>query len=123
MAIQFHDVSKTFARTTNGANGRRVQALNPVNLEIKEGEFFCIIGPSGCGKSTLLNILAGLETPSSGHVKLEETIVSQPGPDRVVVFQEAGLMPWMTVQSNVEYGLKLQGLDKATRAERAQKYL
>jgi NitT/TauT family transport system ATP-binding protein len=123
MAIQFNDVSKTFTRTTNGANGRRVQALNPVSLEIKDGEFFCIIGPSGCGKSTLLNILAGLETPSSGNVKLEEKAVSQPGPDRVVVFQEAGLMPWMTVKSNVEYGLKLQGLDKATRAERAQKYL
>lgn len=123
MTIQFQDVSKTFARTTSGANGRRVRALNPVSLEIKNGEFFCIIGPSGCGKSTLLNILAGLETPSTGHVSLEDKIVSVPGPDRVVVFQEAGLMPWMTVQNNVEYGLKLQGLNKATRAERAHKYL
>lgn len=123
MPIEFHDVTKTFSRTTNGANGRRVRALAPVSLEINDGEFFCIIGPSGCGKSTLLNILAGLETPSTGHVTLEDMVISKPGPDRVVVFQEAGLMPWMTVQSNVEYGLKLQGLDKATRADRAQKYL
>ncbi len=123
MTIHFHDVSKSFARTTNGANGRRVQALNPVRVDINQGEFFCIIGPSGCGKSTMLNILAGLETPTTGHVTLENHKVYEPGPDRVVVFQEAGLMPWMTVQSNIEYGLKLQGLPKAVRRERANKYL
>ncbi len=123
MTIHFHDVSKSFARAANGANGRRTQALNPVRLDIKEGEFFCIIGPSGCGKSTLLNILAGLETPTTGHVTLEDQMVYEPGPDRVVVFQEAGLMPWMNVQSNIEYGLKLQGLPKEVRRERADKYL
>lgn len=123
MPIEFTNVSKSFARATNGNNGRRVLALNPVSLKIRDGEFFCIIGPSGCGKSTLLNILAGLETPSTGSVALDDHLVTAPGPDRVVVFQEAGLMPWMTVQSNIEYGLKLQGLDKQVRRERADKYL
>lgn len=124
MPIKFQQVTKSFNRATNGTNGGRlVKALNPIDLEIKDGEFFCIIGPSGCGKSTLLNILAGLETPSTGHVTLDGEIVRVAGPDRAVVFQEAGLMPWMTVQSNVEYGLRLQGLDKATRRERAEKYL
>lgn len=123
MPIQFSQVSKAFDRAGNGASGRRVQALNPVNLEINDGEFFCIIGPSGCGKSTMLNILAGLETPSTGGVKVEGELVTAPGPDRVVVFQEAGLMPWMTVRSNIEYGLKLQGKSKAERREQAEKYL
>jgi len=123
MAIQFNNVSKTFISNVNGAGNRRVQALTPVNLEISDGEFVCLIGPSGCGKSTLLNILAGLETPTTGNVTLDGQYVSEPGPDRVVVFQEAGLMPWMTVQGNIEYGLKLQGLDKKSRAERADKYL
>lgn len=125
MPIKFQNISKSFIRTTaNGQNGQRtVQALNPVDLEINDGEFFCIIGPSGCGKSTLMNILAGLETPSTGRVTLDGELVRGAGPDRAVVFQEAGLMPWMTVQSNVEYGLRLQGLDKSIRRERAEKYL
>ncbi len=100
-----------------------MQALSPVNLEIEDGEFVCIIGPSGCGKSTLLNILAGLETPSTGDVRVDGVLVNTPGPDRVVVFQEAGLMPWMTVRNNVEYGLKLQGKSKEERWVQAEKYL
>jgi len=123
MAIQFNNVSKMFVSNVNGAGNRRVQALTPVNMEIEDGEFVALIGPSGCGKSTLLNILAGLESPTTGSVSLDGQLVSEPGPDRVVVFQEAGLMPWMTVQGNIEYGLKLQGLDKKSRAERADKYL
>lgn len=98
-------------------------ALSPVSLEIADGEFVAIIGPSGCGKSTLLNILAGLEQPNTGSVTVDGVPVSEPGPDRVVVFQEAGLMPWMTVTGNVEYGLKLQGMDKARRKAQAEKYL
>lgn len=123
MTITFTDVSKSFTRNANGNGGKEFRALNPVNFEINDGEFFCLIGPSGCGKSTLLNILAGLETPSTGSVSVEGVPVHEPGPDRVVVFQEAGLMPWMTVQSNIEYGLKLQKLPKEERVERAQKYL
>lgn len=123
MAIKFSGVSKTFVSNVNGAGQRKVQALSPVDLEIEDGEFVCIIGPSGCGKSTLLNILAGLETPNTGGVTVDGVAVREPGPDRVVVFQEAGLMPWMTVKGNIEYGLKLQGMDKARRAAQAEKYL
>jgi NitT/TauT family transport system ATP-binding protein len=120
--ILFDGVSKAFSQRMNGAM-RRIQALAPISLQIDRGEFFVIIGPSGCGKSTLLNLLAGLETPDTGRVLLDGDAVRQPGPDRAVVFQEAGLMPWMTVLRNVEYGLKLMGLEKRHRRERAMKYL
>ena len=121
--INFNDVSKTFIQNRNGSGGRVVQALLPVSLEIESGEFFCIIGPSGCGKSTLLNLLAGLDTADTGEVRVEGRKVTGAGPERVVVFQEAGLMPWMTVRKNVEYGLKLQGLTRDERFERCEKYL
>jgi NitT/TauT family transport system ATP-binding protein len=121
MRIEFVQVSKTFDSGRNG--GPRVQALMPLDLVIEEGEFFSIIGPSGCGKSTLLNILAGLEKPDTGHVTVDGVRVARPGPERAVVFQEAGLMPWMTVTANIEYGLKLQGVPRAERRERAVRFL
>lgn len=120
--IRFHQVSKSF-RGSNGSAGRIVRALSPVSLEIPAGEFFSIIGPSGCGKSTLLNILAGLETSDTGSVTVSGEPVLGPGPDRAVVFQEAGLMPWMTVLGNIEYGLRLRGLGRSERRERARHYL
>jgi len=120
--IEFDKVQKFFQRPVKGGTGR-VQALSPTSFSIQSGEFFSIIGPSGCGKSTLLNLLAGLDEPSSGRVLLDGKPVVEPGPDRAVVFQEPGLMPWMSVQANVEYGLKLAGMGKAERAERAMKYL
>lgn len=123
MQIEFRNVSKSFVQNNKGRGTRKVQALSPVTIDIEQGQFFCIIGPSGCGKSTLLNILAGLEVPDTGEVFVNGKPVTEPGPDRVVVFQEAGLMPWMTVQANVEYGLKLQGLSKTERELRATKYL
>lgn len=107
----------------NGSGGRVIQAIQPLSLEIQSGEFFCIIGPSGCGKSTLLNLLAGLDTSDTGEVRVEGRKVTSPGPERVVVFQEAGLMPWMTVRKNIEYGLKLQGMSREERHERSEKYL
>ena len=123
MAITFTNITKVFQQNTNGFGTRSIQALMPVEFDIKTGEFFCIIGPSGCGKSTLLNVLAGLEKPDSGEVAVDGVAVTGPGPDRAVVFQEAGLMPWMTVSKNVEYGLKLQGLSKDERKEKAELYL
>jgi NitT/TauT family transport system ATP-binding protein len=123
MAISFTNITKVFQQNTNGFGTRSIQALMPVEFDIKTGEFFCIIGPSGCGKSTLLNVLAGLEKPDSGRVAVDDVAVTGPGPDRAVVFQEAGLMPWMTVRKNVEYGLKLQGLSKDERKEKAEMYL
>ncbi|MBI1289912.1 ATP-binding cassette domain-containing protein [bacterium] len=101
----------------------RVQALSPTTFNIQSGEFFSIIGPSGCGKSTLLNLLAGLDEPSAGKVLVDGVEVKEPGPDRAVVFQEHGLMPWMTVRHNVEYGLKLAGMAPKDRQEKAMQYL
>lgn len=122
MKIQFNNVSKTFVQ--NGAtSSRRVLALAPTTCEIEEGEFFVIIGPSGCGKSTFMNLLAGLEQPDTGEVLMDGVPVSEPGRDRMVVFQEHGLMPWMTVSRNIEYGLKLLGLSRKDRQDRARHYL
>src|SRR4051812_41857154 len=109
MEIHFKNVSKSFSRPLDGKGSSRIQALAQLSLTIASGEFFTIIGPSGCGKSTLLNLLAGLETPETGEVSVDGERVTEPGPDRTVVFQEAGLMPWMSVAGNVEYGLRIKG--------------
>ena len=93
-------------------------ALNGVNLDIHENEFVCVVGPSGCGKSTLLNIIGGLEEPTSGSVTVEG-----PGPDRGIVFQQYALFPWLTVEENVKFGLKLQGKSKEECDEIANKYI
>lgn len=122
MDIVFEGVSKTFTQLLNGVENR-IHALAPISFRIQSGEFFTLIGPSGCGKSTLLNVLAGLEVPDTGTVTLNGQPITAPGPDRAVVFQEAGLMPWMNVTENVEYGLKLQGVDPAERRARSVKYL
>ncbi len=85
-----------------------VNALNGIDLEIKENEFICVVGPSGCGKTTLLNIIAGLEPFDAGSVTMHGEDVIGPGPDRGVIFQQYALFPWMTVRKNIEYGLKFQ---------------
>ena len=90
-----------------------VVALNGVDFNIKENEFICVIGPSGCGKSTLLNIIAGLLEPTAGQVIVDGKKVQGTGIDRGVVFQQYALFPWLTVRKNVEFGLKLKGMDKA----------
>ncbi len=111
-------VSKTFS-----ADGRLTEALLPVDLEIAAGEFVCLIGPSGCGKSTLLSIIAGLEPQTSGTVAANGHEVSGPGTDRVLLFQEAALFPWLDVRSNVEFGLRQRGVPAAERAEIAQRFI
>ena len=90
----------------NGRNGEMV-ALNGVDMDIHENEFICVVGPSGCGKSTLLNIIGGLDTPTEGHVYVDGKEVEGPGPDRGIVFQQYALFPWLTVEKNVQFGLKL----------------
>ncbi len=97
--------------------------LQEINLEIAEGEFICLVGPSGCGKSTLINLIAGLEMPTSGRVLVDGVPVAGPGTDRVVVFQEAALFPWLNVQQNVEFGLKMAGMPAEKRKERSAEYL
>lgn len=98
-------------------------ALSDINLEIAEGEFICIVGPSGCGKSTLLNLIAGLETPTEGSIILDDKEVKGPGADRIVMFQEPALYPWLNVIDNVKFGMKLAGVARSEQDKRAEKYL
>jgi ABC-type nitrate/sulfonate/bicarbonate transport system ATPase subunit len=92
-----------------------VVALDGINLTIADDEFLTILGPSGCGKTTLLNIVAGFEQASDGDILLDNVPIRAPGPDRGVVFQEYALFPWLTVQQNVEFGLRERGVPKAER--------
>jgi len=100
-----------------------VTALQNTQLTIGQNEFVCVVGPSGCGKTTLLNIIAGLESATTGTVKVENQLVTGPGKERGVVFQQYALFPWKTVLKNVEFGLKLRGLGAKERREKAEKYL
>ncbi|WP_174864395.1 ABC transporter ATP-binding protein [Duganella dendranthematis] len=88
---------------------REVVALKDINLEIPQGQFVCLLGPSGCGKSTLLNAVAGFAPPSSGSITADGKLVTAPGPERGMVFQEYALFPWMTVADNVAFGLQIKG--------------
>jgi NitT/TauT family transport system ATP-binding protein len=101
-----------------------VQALDNVSLQTAPGEFVCLIGPSGCGKSTLLDIMAGLTKPDAGSVWSEGARVTGPARDRLVMFQDSALFPWLDAFGNVMFGLKLKpGLGKAERRELAQQHL
>ncbi|PIW31799.1 MAG: nitrate ABC transporter ATP-binding protein, partial [Nitrosopumilales archaeon CG15_BIG_FIL_POST_REV_8_21_14_020_37_12] len=93
-------------------DSHQLKALGGVNLEIDDGEFVCLVGPSGCGKSTFLRIVAGLETPDEGQVLFDGKPVTATGPERIMVFQEGALFPWLRVQDNVEFGLKMAGIPK-----------
>ena len=104
-------------------NSKEVVALKDVNLEVKESEFVMIVGPSGCGKTSLINIIGGLDEASAGEVLLDGKSVSGPGADRGRVFQGYSLFPWLTVQKNVEFGLKMKKISPAERAEHARKYI
>ena len=114
--IRIQGVTKTFV----GQHGD-VQALDPIELTIAQGQFLCIVGPSGCGKTTLLRILAGLEEPTSGGVDF--TIADEGKPLRSVVFQEQGIFPWMTVLQNTAFGLKVRGIGRSEREKQAGAYL
>lgn len=111
-------VTKTF-RSRKGETTAVVEA----DLEVAKGEFLCLIGPSGCGKSTLLNLFAGLDRPDRGEVLIDGRPITGPGPDRTVLFQEPALFPWMSVRRNVEYALKLIGVPKDEREDRAMEWL
>jgi len=100
-----------------------VVAVENLSLEIQPGEFIAILGPSGCGKSTLLHLIAGLHAQTSGQVLVDGRPVQGPGTDRILIFQEHGLFPWLTVAENVEFGMKMKGVPKTERLEKMRHYL
>jgi NitT/TauT family transport system ATP-binding protein len=102
-------------------DGKSVNVLKDVNLEVGLSEFICMIGPSGCGKSTLLSIMAGFLSPSSGEVRIDGEVVTGPDPRRIFVFQERGVFPWLTVEGNIGFGLF--GLSRAERKRRIGHYI
>ena len=116
--ISIKAVNKIF--TTGGAD---VIALKDINLEIASGEFICLLGPSGCGKSTLLNAIAGFSQPTSGQILAGGKLITDPGPDRGMVFQEYALFPWMTIESNIAFGLEIAGKTPAEIKERVDMLL
>ncbi len=101
----------------------QLKALDGVNLKVEAGDFVCLIGPSGCGKSTFLRIVAGLEVPDEGEILFDGKPVTETGPDRILVFQEGALFPWLKVSDNVEFGLKMAGVPKDERSEISERYL
>ena len=104
-------------------DSHKLKALGGVNLKIESGDFVCIVGPSGCGKSTFLRIVAGLEKPDEGQIIFDGHPVTETGPERIMVFQEGALFPWLKVQDNVEFGLKMAGIPKEERAKISHRYL
>ncbi len=110
------------SRVYDGRRGATL-ALEDFSLDVAEGEFVCVVGPSGCGKSTLLDLLAGHQRPDAGHVWAHGQEVVGPDPRRMVIFQEHALFPWLSVRQNVELGLKLAGVGRAERRDRAGGWL
>lgn len=118
MFLQINNLSKHFKTKSD-----TFLALKDINMEIEQGEFICVVGASGSGKSTLLRQIAGLDSPTTGEVRINGKRITAPGPDRGMVFQHYTLYPWMNVQQNTEFGLKLQGVPKKERREQASYYL
>ena len=126
--ITIRNVSRTFT----SPKGERIEALKDINLEVEDafspagrdiGEFRVLLGPSGCGKSTLLRMIAGLDRPDSGEIIVNGKAVEGPGKDRGMVFQKYTSFPWLTVEDNVAYGLKINGVAEAERKETVERLL
>jgi NitT/TauT family transport system ATP-binding protein len=107
----------------NNKTGAEVMALENINLDIKDGEFICIVGPSGCGKTTFLNTVVGLLKPSRGEILLDQKKIEGPGNDRAMVFQNPSLLPWRTVLDNVLYGVELQKQLSADKKQEAKEFI
>lgn len=112
MKVEFRDVSMSFGST---------RVFEHIDLQVREGEFVCILGPSGCGKSTVLNIVAGFIAPTQGEVRIDGDLVTGPDPRRIFVFQERGVFPWLTVEGNIGFGL--YRLPEAEKRERIAHYV
>jgi ABC-type nitrate/sulfonate/bicarbonate transport system ATPase subunit len=109
--LRVERLSMVFSR-----DGKTVPVLDDINLDVRDGEFICLVGPSGCGKSTLLNTMGGFLSPTSGAVRIDGEVVRGPDPRRIFVFQERGVFPWLTVEGNIAFGLF-----KLSRKEREQR--
>ncbi len=110
-------------KRSNSDQEEDFQALKNVNLTVKSGEFLTIVGPSGCGKSTLLDLLAGLTHPESGKLFIDGKPIVKPALDRGIVLQGYGLLPWRTVQKNVEFGLEIKGIEAKRRREISENFI
>ena len=118
MAMTDTQVDKGFIDVRNigvtfGANDNKVVAVENASINVQPGEFVSLIGPSGCGKSTLLSIVAGFQKPTRGEATLDGKAITRPGSDRGVVFQQYSLFPWLSVRKNVEFGLKMAGVEQS----------
>jgi NitT/TauT family transport system ATP-binding protein len=118
MRVELQHVFKSFSH-----NGDSLEVLHDVSLTVEEGEFVCLLGPSGCGKSTIVHLIAGLERPDTGTILVGGRAVEGPHPSRTVIFQDAALFPWLTVLGNVEFGLRMAGVEPRRRRDRALEYL
>ena len=118
LSLKVDNISKSFIN-----NNAKLDVLKNINIEIGEGEFLCIVGPSGCGKTTLLNIIAGLEHADNGVIFHKGNPVKGVGSERLIIFQELGLFPWLTVLKNVEFGLRSKKISAKERLSAASKYL
>jgi NitT/TauT family transport system ATP-binding protein len=116
--LEVQGLSKIFR-----VNQAPFHALEDIRFQADTGELICVLGPSGCGKTTLLKILSGFISPSAGHITLNGLPVSQPGPDRCVVFQEDALFPWLTVAENIAFGLKGRGLGTRFVQQETERFL
>jgi NitT/TauT family transport system ATP-binding protein len=114
--LRLNHVGKIFER-----DGKTVSVLEDLNLEVADGEFVCFVGPSGCGKSTLLNLIGGFLAPTTGSITIDGEAVHGPDPRRILVFQERGVFPWLTVEGNIGFGLGK--LSRAERRERIAHYV
>lgn len=114
--LAVENVSVTFKR-----DGKSMSVLENINLEVRDGEFICLLGPSGCGKTTLLNAMAGFLTPTSGEIYVDGEVVRGPDSRRIFVFQERGVFPWLTVEGNIGFGLFK--LPRAGRERRIAHYI
>jgi NitT/TauT family transport system ATP-binding protein len=112
------EVQKRFRR-----NGAEVEAIRSFSLNVAAGEFVSIVGPSGCGKTTFLHIVGGFESPSNGLVELEGRVITRPGPDRGILFQDSTLFEWLSIEQNIAWPLDVRGIKGAARRERVEELL
>jgi NitT/TauT family transport system ATP-binding protein len=121
--LEISHLTKAYEQQGGKRQDRRLLVLDDISFTVPRNQFVCLLGPSGCGKTTLIRIVAGLTQADHGQVLVNRKVVTRPGPDRSMVFQNYGLLPWRTVLGNVEFGLEIRGLPKAQRRSICQHYI